>query len=68
MTITGTCHFYSTGAAVRYYSDYYNSLKETLAAVNQKIADKEIAIGPPAVKAGETLALNDERRYIITTK
>ena len=57
MTTYGTSHFLSRTAAMRYYSAYgYDNLG---AAVDRKIAEGEISIGKPLVKAGERLKLID---------
>jgi len=55
----GTHHFIDLNAAYKYYG--FNK-----GAVNQKIAEHEIEIGKPIVKANERLLVNrDEGRYII---
>lgn len=66
MKITvGTSHFRSRDAAVAYYSAYGFDGHE----VDKKIAEGEIAIGPPALKPGETLSTIDlNRRYAITSE
>ncbi len=63
---TGTAHFPSTNAALRYYQtcispDYRAS------DIVEKIKQKEIFIGRPKVDAGFTVILHpDEERYYIT--
>jgi hypothetical protein len=62
---TGTAHFESLAAAVRYYRPY--GFENTAATVARKLAEGEIFIGPPALKAGQTLSLNrEEGRYFVT--
>jgi hypothetical protein len=65
MTIIGTSHFTSQRAAERYYAEYgYADVK---AAVQHKLAEGEIHVGPPVLKAGQTLSLIDDgARYAIT--
>ena len=66
-TIIGTNHFPSMIDAVRYYRPYH--YQNTVDAVIGKIAAKEIVIGVPDTKEGETLILLDEMsRYGIVTK
>lgn len=68
---TGTSHFFSLMDAYLYYKPYYgNDYKETLSAVRDKIAAKEITIGAPIPiqRAGylSTVFLNTiEGRYFI---
>lgn len=62
----GTCHFVSHAAAVRYYSAYQPKRSEAVQLVNQKLAEKEIAIGEPKLAPGERLKINrQEGRYFI---
>jgi hypothetical protein len=61
--VTGTCHFESIFAAIRYYADYgYDNVNM---AVLRKLREGEIKIGPPKLKEGERVFLNDEGRYCI---
>lgn len=62
---TGTSHFLSRTAAMRYYSGYgYDDLGAT---VDRKLADGEIHIGKPEIKSGERLSLIDGfTRWAIT--
>lgn len=63
MTITGTSHFVSMTAAIRYYDQYGCSVNE----VETKLADGEIHIGKPDLKPGQTLSvIPNEGRYQIT--
>jgi hypothetical protein len=66
MPITvGTSHFVSRAAAVAYYRDY--GYDDTGAAVDRKLAEGEIHIGPPTLKPGQTLGTTDGgRRYTVT--
>lgn len=62
-TITGTCHFPSRAAAMAYYQPYGTGTK---AEVEKLIKCGEIVIGPPTVKAGETVVYIDKgTRYAI---
>lgn len=63
MTITGTSHFVSREAAIRYYTPYEYPIAAE--AVDAKIAGDEIHIGKPALKAGERLLIIDGGRYAI---
>ena len=63
MTITGTNHFVTYGAALRYYRDYED---DTTAAVSRKLFDQEIRLGPPELQPGQTLITVDNGlRYAI---
>ncbi len=65
MMMYGTSHFVSLPAAVRDYADYGSDR----AQVEQKIAEGQIHIGPPAVKPGERLITIDAgSRYALVTK
>lgn len=60
---TGTSHFSSEAAAIRYYAAYGYSRRDVLS----KIASGGITIGKPAAKPGEVLSLHpQEGRYFIT--
>lgn len=62
--IYGTPCFVSTQAAYNYYYDYGYTHTE----VDRKIAEGEIFIGEPPVKAGDTVLIDpDEQRYFIVT-
>lgn len=65
MITVGTSHFKSRNAARRYYEPYgYDA-----AAVDRKIADGEIHLGPPILKPGESLSLIDDgTRYAIKSE
>lgn len=70
---TGTCHFPSYGAALRYYRPYCETngttqarTADTRAMVDQKLNSGEIHIGKPPVKPGETLTIEDNRYHIIS--
>jgi hypothetical protein len=61
---TGTSHFVSKPAAIRYYRHY--GYDEPTRAVERKIAEKEISIGAPEVKQGQRAYLDmTEGRYFI---
>ena len=63
-TTYGTSHFESKEAAVRYYAPYHYS--DTAKAVERKLEEGEIHIGPPTAKPGERVYLNhQEGRYFI---
>lgn len=58
----GTNCFITRKSAVLYYRNYGDNSK----AVDQKIKEKEIIIGKPALKAGEKLITDmNEGRYFI---
>lgn len=57
MNITGTSHFKDRDTAIRYYSDYE---VDPVSAVNLKLAEGEISLGEPALKAGQKLILLDD--------
>ena len=60
--IYGTSHFVSKQAAYRYYRPQGENEK----SVNNKIKEKTISIGAPAVKTNQKVFLNyDEGRYFI---
>ena len=60
----GTSHFESKQAAVKYYAPYHHA--DAAKAVERKIAEGEIHIGPPTPKPGENVYLNRrEGRYFI---
>ena len=71
---TGTCHFSSYGAALRYYRPYCvaretrrgDRTQVVRLVVDQKLNAGEIHIGKPALKPGESLSIEDNR-YFITT-
>jgi len=56
----GTPYFINKKAAVKYYSPYCSAED-----VRQKLISGEIYIGQPVLKAGESLSLNSEGRYVI---
>ena len=61
---TGTSHFVSRDAAIRYYQPYEYPI--TAEAVDDKLARGEIHIGKPDLKPGERLTLIDGgTRYAI---
>ena len=62
----GTCHFVSIQAACKYYADDDGSYTyEDEIEVSNKLNAGEIHIGPPEIKEGETLSINEEGRYVI---
>lgn len=69
---TGTCHFPSYGAALRYYRPYCltretkrgDRTQVTRQVVDQKLTAAEIHIGRPDLKPGETLTIEDNRYHI----
>lgn len=68
MIKTGTSHFKSREAAMRYYRDY--GYKDLGHAVDRKLADGEIHLGPPALKSDGTerfILIDGGLRYAIET-
>lgn len=64
MTRTGTSHFVSYEAAVAYYRPYHYT--DVINAVNQKLDEGNIHIGPPILKPGQKLrVILYEQRYEI---
>lgn len=62
----GTAHFVTKAKAARYYfeQNYSQSLDSAARLVDEKIANGEIRIGKPDIKAGERLiALDNGTRY-----
>ena len=60
--IIGTSHFISKEAAIKYYSDYeYDDVKS---AVERKLQEGLIHIGPPQIQDKEYLKVNNEGRYL----
>lgn len=65
MTFTGTSHFVSRGAAVRYYAAYERNPRQ---AVKIKLREGLIHIGRPPLKPGERLGvIDDGTRYQIAS-
>lgn len=63
----GTSHFKDLVAAIKYYRSTESlSFAEGVRAVNTKLQEGSIHLGPPAIKANEKLSLNSEGRYFIT--
>lgn len=60
---TGTSHFVTRAAAIRYYEVFGYDTKD----VEAKLAEGEIHIGPPTLKDGERLGMMDGGRYSIVT-
>lgn len=58
---TGTNHFATHGQAEAYYFNYGFSFKD----VREKIRNKEIEVGKPQIKEGESLSLDKDGRYWI---
>jgi hypothetical protein len=65
MTI-GTNHFATKKAALKYYQQQCDGLA-TMSDIEDMIRANEIVIGKPKVNKGESLRLNDEKRYLIVT-
>ena len=65
MTTYGTSHFVSRAAAVRYYQAYEDDADK---AVEIKLQEKSIYIGPPPTKENESYILGSEGRYFIKEK
>lgn len=63
----GTNHFIDETAALRYYLPYYGGdYREARFAVETKIKDGEIVIGPPQAGVNEILLVNQrEGRYFV---
>lgn len=57
----GTSHFRSLKDAVKYYRQYGCTGHD----VNRKVKRKDISIGPPKTRPGESLVLNEEGRYFL---
>lgn len=53
----GTSHFVSRRHAIRYYKDYH--YENTAEAVDRKLSEGEIHIGPPKIQKTEHLELID---------
>jgi len=71
----GTCYFRSYGAAMRYYRPYLGDtytrgaqFKELRALVDRKLNAREIHIGKPPLKPGDTLTIEDNRYHITEAK
>lgn len=60
-TTTGTAHFLSLRAAVRYYATYGYSVGDVV----KKLSEGAICLGRPRLKAGQALGINAEGRYTI---
>jgi hypothetical protein len=66
----GTCYFPSYGAAMRYYRPYAGQIvrgaqiHQLRAFVDQKLNAREIHIGKPPLKPGETLSIEDNRWHV----
>lgn len=63
-TTYGTCHFVSRRRAIAYYRS--QGYCDAQAAVDDNIKTEAIVIGPPKLKPGQTMRINDEGRYVIT--
>lgn len=64
---TGTSHFPSYGAALRYYRPYEQPLASTQQlrqVIDRKLNEGQIHIGKPALKPGQTLTIEDNRYHI----
>jgi len=55
----GTSHFQTRGAAYKYFSKQ----GEDHAAVDNKLKEKIISLGPPQVKTNQKITLDEDRRY-----
>jgi hypothetical protein len=63
---TGTDHFVSIEAAVRYYAPLEGGSKLAKNVVAEKLGEGLIHLGPPKVKVGEKLLIDrEEGRYYI---
>lgn len=58
----GTCCFRSLADAERYYSEHIYGK----GAAKRKLESGEIKLGRPPVKAGDSIHVNDEGRYVVT--
>lgn len=66
MHTTGTNHFVSRAAALRYYQNYHKY--DVTDEVDLKIRNGEIVVGkPPPIKIDQTLSTDRFGRYMITT-
>jgi hypothetical protein len=62
MHIIGTPYFVSKLSAIRYYREYrYDNTEQT---VERKLAEGEIYIGRPEIKANEELFVREGRYHI----
>ena len=62
--VWGTAFFVSKAAAITYYRPYH--YEDVVEAVNRKLAEGEIHIGPPPLEPGESLVIIDQgTRYAI---
>jgi hypothetical protein len=68
--VWGTSHFISYTAARNYYSEQFPHSKEgTRTSVDEKIHSGAISIGPPKLKPGEKLLINNEEgRFFISSE
>lgn len=66
--IYGTSHFVNKDAAIRYYKDYEGSYADAKRAVESKLAEGSIHIGPPTrLKPGaKVTVIRGEGRYQVT--
>jgi len=65
--VWGTAFFVSKAAAITYYRPYH--YEDVVEAVNRKLAEGEIHIGPPPLEPGESLVIIDQgTRYAIREK
>ena len=61
----GTSHFVSYEKATNYYSSLCYGYSNTQTAVDRKLSDGEIHIGPPTAKTGEKVSVDPDGRYWI---
>lgn len=66
MTRIGTSHFVSMDKAIKYYRSYARMYAEVVRLIERKLAEGEIHLGLPEVKAGQRVVVIDEgTRYAI---
>lgn len=66
MTRFGTSHFVSMDKAIEYYNPYAASYADVVKLVERQLAEGEIHLGLPEVKAGQRVVVIDEgTRYAI---
>lgn len=62
-TMISTCHFVSRQHAIKYYRS--QGYVDAAAAVDDKLKEQAIVIGPPETESWQSLKTNDEGRYVI---
>lgn len=60
MTRWGTSHFVNMDLAIKYYWPYAHTYADVVRLVERKLAEGEIHLGLPEVKAGQRVVVIDE--------